>query len=395
MDNTASGARQLFLNVLGNLGAGLVIALATALWERLRHQSVDWYGIAALFLLTSITFYLLFYLLAKKTPLRKKTDSGPAVNNDWREIWSKPRLELISGQNYVNKTIDVDGKSFRDCIFENVTFMFHGTAPADFVGTNRIMGGFSIDTDHPVAMLYSKLQRFARSIPGARTIEGEVNEKGNLLPDHFKISPVLPDVAASPLKAEALATIPVHSDDSGSEIDGEVYRLVMSPRVMSWELFRDIHRAAGKSDKALLDTDILVEMYLVNKHADKARYIRELQLFAQVDGVQVEFKRQDDLSSHDENFDYGLSGEGAQFAKETTPLKRLCERLPLALAPEQPIEGWVRFMASEINPEKIAKGTIRLVVIDSVGNKYPIQKVPVGRERCGEIGLLRVRPRGE
>ncbi len=70
-----SGARQLFLNVLGNLGAGLVIALATALWERLRHQSVDWYGIAALFLLTSITFYLLL----KKMPQEKKNDHGPAV----------------------------------------------------------------------------------------------------------------------------------------------------------------------------------------------------------------------------------------------------------------------------------------------------------------------------
>lgn len=321
------------------------------------------------------------WLFGRLVPSARTTESV----SDLRKAWRNPRLELVSGQTYINKTIEVDGKSFRDCIFENVTFMFHGTAPVDFVDTNRITGGFSIDTDHPVAMLYSKLQRFARAIPGARTVEGSIDDKGVLLPDHFRISPIIPE------QSQALATVPVRLGESRPEIDGEVYRLVKSPRVMSWELFRDIHKVAGKGAEPLVDTDILVEMYLVNRHADKSRYIRDFWLSAEIGGKRVQFKRQDDLSTHDDKYDYGLHIEGAPPAKDAEPLKRLYQVLPMALAPEQPTEGWVRFMASAVNPELITDGTICLTVVDSVGKEYSIKRVSKERERRGEIGLRRVR----
>jgi hypothetical protein len=176
-------------------------------------------------------------------------------------------------------------------------------------------------------------------------------------------------------------------------IDGEVYRLVMSPRVMEWDLVRQVFQASGRKDDPLIDTDILVEMYLVNKSTERVRYIREMRLSAEVDGKRIPFIRQRDLFAEEFNgkkFDYGIRDASETFRENPKPLKQLGSELPLALAPEQPAEGWVRFMAKNINPDKIASGTIMLTVVDSVGKEYSIHKVPVERERRGEISLRRL-----
>jgi hypothetical protein len=176
-----------------------------------------------------------------------------------------------------------------------------------------------------------------------------------------------------------------------AEIDGEVYRLVMSPRSIAWPLVRDVYRAQGRPDEAVIDTDILVEMYLVNQDANKTRYVREIRLSAEVNGKRVDFKRQDNLWADDFNdteYEYGLKEKN--FA-DAGPIKQLSNTFPLPLAPEQPVEGWVRFMAKEINADKITQGTITVTVVDSLGNEYPINKVAIDRERHGEIGLRRRR----
>jgi hypothetical protein len=86
--------------------------------------------------------------------------------------------------------------------------MFRGQAPTEFVGNTHVSRGFSLDTDDPAAMLYSKLQRFARQFPGAKVIEGEIDAKGNVLSDKFSITEIAPrrDLA----QAEALCKLPVH-----------------------------------------------------------------------------------------------------------------------------------------------------------------------------------------
>lgn len=177
------------------------------------------------------------------------------------------------------------------------------------------------------------------------------------------------------------------------EIDGEVYRLVKSPRVMEWELFKQIYRALGRKDDPAVDTDILVEMYLVNKLTSRTQYIRELRLSAEVDGKRISFLRQPDLFAEEvdgKRFDYGLRERPDTLREDPKPLKQLASELPLALAPGQPAEGWVRFMAKGVNPDKVASGTIVLIVINSVGKEYSIHKVPLERERRGEIGLRRL-----
>jgi hypothetical protein len=145
----------------------------------------------------------------------------------------------------------------------------------------------------------------------------------------------------------------------------------------------------GREDEAVVDTDVLVEMYLVNSDTDKTRYVRDIKLSAEVNGKRVEFKRQDDLWADDFNnteFEYGIKGDGFI---DVERINQLSTRFPLALSPGQPVEGWLRFMAKEINADKIAQGTITITVIDSLGNEYPITKADPNRNRRGEIGLRR------
>jgi hypothetical protein len=184
---------------------------------------------------------------------------------------------------------------------------------------------------------------------------------------------------------------PLAPDVAKPVIDGEVYRLVMSPRSVAWELVRDLYRMKGRQDEAVVDTDILVEMYLVNRDSTKTRYVRDLRLSAEVNGKRVDFKRQDNLWADDFNnreFEYGLR---AAQGEDVQPIDQLSDTFPLPLAPEQPVEGWVRFMAKEINADKIIQGTITLTVVDSVGNEYVISRAAIERERRGEIGLRRRR----
>lgn len=175
-------------------------------------------------------------------------------------------------------------------------------------------------------------------------------------------------------------------------IDGEVYRLAVSPKTMAWEITKGIYAAANREFTEVIDTDILVEMYLVNTAKDKTKYVRELRLSVEISGKTVQFKQQNDLAAlefGDHEFEYGLRSDPNSNFGDVEPIKQLANQLPFALAPEQPVEGWVRFMATKINPDNIVQGTVRLTVIDSLGNEYFIHKVPE-RLRRGELALRRV-----
>lgn len=203
-----------------------------------------------------------------------------------------------------------------------------------------------------------------------------------------KHSPILPQQEVRPLEQKPESQ-PV--PDSKPAIDGEIYRLATSPRSVAWQLVRDLYKMKGREDEAVVDTDILVEMYLVNRDATKTRYVREIRLSAEVNGKRVEFKRQPNLWAdgfNDIEFEYGLKETQGE---DVDPINQLSNTFPLPLAPEQPVEGWVRFMAKEINADKIVQGTVTVTVVDSLGNEYPITKAATDRERRGEVGLRRRR----
>jgi hypothetical protein len=59
------------------------------------------------------------------------------------ELGPEPKWEHVRNQTFVNETIEVDGKQFEDCKFNNVHLVFHGRKAfsvihADFIGTIAI-----------------------------------------------------------------------------------------------------------------------------------------------------------------------------------------------------------------------------------------------------------------
>jgi hypothetical protein len=157
---------------------------------------------------------------------------------------------------------------------------------------------------------------------------------------------------------------------------------------MSWELLRDVMKAAGR--EATVDCDVLVEMYLVNRSSQQ-KYVREVHLSAEVDGVRTQFAMQPDMRAKDINekkYEYGLE-ISRDFYAEPDRLKPLLAETPLSLAPQQPTEGWVRFMAKDINPDKINKESWQVVAVDSLGAEYPITRIS-SRPLRGTVGLRRL-----
>jgi hypothetical protein len=220
---------------------------------------------------------------------------------------------------------------------------------------------------------------------------GQVSDLGKkidrLLADRG-LSPEMP--LPHPVLASTISLTPSDVPPHVPDIDGEVYRIAISPRTMAWELVRDIYRIQGRQDEASVDCDVLVEMYLVNTSRTETRYVRDLKLSAEVSGKRVFFQRQDDLRAKDfadKGFEYGVKDNKGD---EAGPVKQLFSALPIALAPTQPVEGWVRFMAKDINPDEITEKSWQLSVVDSVGHEHAITKA-VLRERKGEVALRRLR----
>jgi len=174
-------------------------------------------------------------------------------------------------------------------------------------------------------------------------------------------------------------------------IDGEVYRIALSPRTVSWELMREFFRVQGRQRKAKVDCDILLEAYIVNTSKIESRYVRTLRLSATVNGNSVSFERQGDLRAidiGDKKYEYGL--EATDGSGEAEPLTQLFSTLPFCLSPSQAVEGWARFMVKDINPDNIQENSWRLNVVDSLGVEHPITRTAVGMKKEQAVGLRRL-----
>jgi hypothetical protein len=175
-------------------------------------------------------------------------------------------------------------------------------------------------------------------------------------------------------------------------IDGEIYRLDIVPRCLSWEIVKDAYRVSGNPEDAKLDCDVVIEMYLVNQSTRVSRYPSDLQLSAEIRGTRVNFERQNELRAIDINhkkYEYGLAHE--RFG-EKEQIKQLFSSLPFCLSPTQRVKGFERFMAKEINPDNIQDKSWKLNVVDSLGDQHPITKTDFGKGQKGKIALCQLRP---
>jgi hypothetical protein len=125
--------------------------------------------------LGAILFYLLFALLLiaiarliSTIRVRRPLDSNataPAkkVGEGQRKFripsidfptpnWLEPLAPVVN-QKYINETVALDGKSFQHCEFHDVTFLYNGTKPTQFIGC-KMTGkpGFSFMSDNPLVL---------------------------------------------------------------------------------------------------------------------------------------------------------------------------------------------------------------------------------------------------
>jgi hypothetical protein len=193
------------------------------------------------------------------------------------------------------------------------------------------------------------------------------------------------------VKETTIKPLAVESLAARKALDGELYRVVVSPKSAVWSMVKDIYRLQKPGYQPKIDTDVLMEMYLVNK-TYKDKFIREIEVYVTVDGQEVLLERQSDLSAYEfggSHFEYGVEDVGGKPLSNALPLHKMEFGLSLPLVSEQPREGWTRFLAKEINPDGVDSKTWKVTVIDSLGNRYPITQTSTGGTK-GEIGIRKV-----
>lgn len=94
---------------------------------------VSWVSLGLLGILVISTGFLYF---ATKIP---ETTTSNAGKLDWKSVNKK----TIRNRDFRNERVVLDGKSFRHCTFENVTFEYNGVAPFD-MEDNKISGSYVV-----------------------------------------------------------------------------------------------------------------------------------------------------------------------------------------------------------------------------------------------------------
>lgn len=82
----------------------------------------------------------------------------PSFSEANEETWYKKPRDTVKNRVFRNTEVIMDGKSFVDCTFENVTFQYNGTAPVDMIG-NKIIGTRVISSKNPGIQMTVKILR--------------------------------------------------------------------------------------------------------------------------------------------------------------------------------------------------------------------------------------------
>lgn len=114
-----------------------------------------------------------------------------------REAFNDPRWRIISKQRYDNYSLEVDGNSYQDCSFKNVTFVFHGNAPFEFRGSTQLeKGEFVFHSDDPAIQNFEMMKEQFLRIPGAQAEAGVKDAAGNrVAPPKLVIAPTIVKVS--------------------------------------------------------------------------------------------------------------------------------------------------------------------------------------------------------
>src|SRR5712691_4364071 len=69
------------------------------------------------------------------------------IHTPYPFAWTGEHYDYINGKTFANEEVILDGKSYKHCTFQHVTFKFNGTAPFQF-SYNQIVGAYGFKTDN-------------------------------------------------------------------------------------------------------------------------------------------------------------------------------------------------------------------------------------------------------
>ncbi len=89
----------------------------------------------------------------KQEPVREKDDVSTAVAETPKTVanpfpWSEAPAELIARKTFENQEVLLDGKTYTDCTFIHVTFVYNGTSVVSFIH-NSLQGPIVVRSDNP------------------------------------------------------------------------------------------------------------------------------------------------------------------------------------------------------------------------------------------------------
>lgn len=76
MGENTRNSQEFLSGVLQSVGGSIVLGIVGAIWEKLKHGSVDWLAIGGLFIAACVVFFVLFYFF-RRSPAQHKEPSKP------------------------------------------------------------------------------------------------------------------------------------------------------------------------------------------------------------------------------------------------------------------------------------------------------------------------------
>ena len=112
-----------------------------------------------------IVFVLIAKLIARsqtadyqKSGTERVHERGPSFYED------DPHYKTVRGHKFRNETVELDGKRFEDCEFENSTILFHGNAPTEMIDP-KFLGSLQIASDDPAINNFITISEVLRGVP--------------------------------------------------------------------------------------------------------------------------------------------------------------------------------------------------------------------------------------
>ena len=140
--------------VIGIFLSGLYIYLQLLQWKK---HGDDFMLMAGNIVVTAVLWLILLTLIVRNLSSHHPRRGASFFDDD-------PHYKTVRDHIFRNETVELDGKRFEDCEFENSTLLFHGNAPTEMINPKFSLS-LQIASDDPAINNYITLAEVIRNAP--------------------------------------------------------------------------------------------------------------------------------------------------------------------------------------------------------------------------------------